>query len=442
MKKRFMSILIVFVMLLAALVIFPLNREPAYAVSPGMKVIVPAYFGTNTDYWSIMTAQAGLYPGKIYAVINVNSGPGTETDSVLLSRIVAFRNAGGKILAYVNTFDYPTQTFLPVSTVKQDVDDWYEWYASGSVSQIDGVFYDQMYPWNGGQETFYRSLYTYVKNKDAKDLVVGNPGGSTSETYVEYNGNRLTDVICTFETEYGQISTWPFQSWQANYSYDRFYFLPHTASTAAQMQDALNQAVSGNYGWFYCTDDSIEGDGNPWDTLPAYFAEMCSAVNAVGTSAYPAITVNGNADDWASISSLATGSTTIKTMKVTNDATMLYLLIEGSDLNVTSNFYLDTDNNISTGYNASGWGANGSDYMIENDILYRHNGSGWSWTQVAALSSSQFVRQNTVIEAGVPISLMNVTAGSLIRLGFIKNNSSTDRLPAAGEVFCSQTLLP
>ncbi|GEM_PF-1998647 len=442
MRKKFLSVLIVFVMLLAALVSLRLNKVPVYAASPDMKIIVPAYFGTNADYWSTMTTQAGLYPGKIYAIINVNSGPGTQTDSVLLSRIVAFRSAGGKILAYVNTFDYPTQTFLPIATVKQDVDDWYSWYVNGGVSQIDGVFYDQMYPWNGGQEAFYRNLYTYVKEKDANDLVVGNPGGNTSETYVEYNGNRLTDVICTFETEYSRIPSWPFQSWQANYSYDRFYFLPHSASTSAQMLDALNQAVARNYGWFYCTDDSMEGDGNPWNTLPAYFAEMCSAVNAVGTSTYPEITVDGNGADWALLPSLATGAATLHTLKVTNDAARLYLLIEGSDLNVTSNFYIDTDNDSSTGYNAYGWEVNGSDYMIENNILYKHNGSGWSWTPVATLDSSQFVRLNAVIEAGIPLSLMNINAGSTIRIGFIKNNSQNERLPVFGEELGLQRLLP
>ncbi len=166
------------------------------ASTTSMKIMVPAYFGDNSTYWSTMTTQASSHPGMIYAIINVNSGPGTAEDNTLLSLITTFRNAGGKILAYVNTWG--SSTILPESTIKPDIDKWYSWYGS----QVDGVFFDQMYPYNGGFETEYGDLYNYVKSKDANDMVVGNPGGNTSETYVQYNGNRITDAICTFEDTY------------------------------------------------------------------------------------------------------------------------------------------------------------------------------------------------------------------------------------------------
>jgi hypothetical protein len=41
--------------------------------------------------------------------------------------------------------------------------------------------------------------------------------------------------------------------------------------------------------------------------------------------------------------------------------------------------YIDTDRNAATGFAQGGVGA---DYLLENANLYRHNGSGWSWTLV------------------------------------------------------------
>ena len=47
--------------------------------------------------------------------------------------------------------------------------------------------------------------------------------------------------------------------------------------------------------------------------------------------------------------------------------------------------FIDADQSTGTGYWFNGVGA---DYMIENGHLYRHNGSGWSWTWVAWIGMS------------------------------------------------------
>lgn len=387
-----------------------------------MKMMVPAYFYTNRALWEQMNTQASRNPNMIYAIVNSVNGPGYYFDSTYLSRMSSFRQAGGKILVYVNTYDYPTFTPIPETKVKADVDQWYAWYGS----EIDGVFYDQMYPAIGGQETFYRNLYKYVKYKDPSDIVVGNPGGHSSPSYVETNGKRLTDVICTFENVHTLIPTWPFQQWQESFSYQRFYFLPHSAPTVSDMYHALNEAVARNYGWFYCTNDVMP---NPWDTLPSYFTEMCAAVNAVSTGRLPTIVVDGSSADWNSILPIVTDTTSVQRLKIVNNASTFFLLIEGNDLNTYSNIYLNTDSDVTTGYNASGWTTpNGSDYMIENNTLYVHAGEGWSWTPVATLLTSQLIKTNTAIELGLPLSTLGIVRGTKISAGYIKNISG-DRLP-------------
>ncbi|MHA6480728.1 fibronectin type III domain-containing protein [Paenibacillus sp. strain BS8-2] len=153
----------------------------------------------------------------------------------------------------------------------------------------------------------------------------------------------------------------------------------------------------------------------------------------------PDITVDGHTSDWSTITALATGATTVQTIKAAYDETNLYLLAEGTGLNTMAQFYIDSDNNASTGYNATGWPSAGANYLLENNFLYRHNGSGWSWTSLGALSS--YTKNGTAIEAAIPLATLGLAEGDTIRLGFLKNNSTTDRLPAPNVTLPSYTLI-
>jgi hypothetical protein len=63
-----------------------------------------------------------------------------------------------------------------------------------------------------------------------------------------------------------------------------------------------------------------------------------------------------------------------------NDATNVYYQASFASPYTYKHVFIDTDTNPSIGY---AYGGIGADYMIENDKLYRHNGGGWSWTQIA-----------------------------------------------------------
>ncbi len=145
------------------------------------------------------------------------------------------------------------------------------------------------------------------------------------------------------------------------------------------------------------------------------------------------IRVDGSASDWAGITPLLTGGSTVQSLSTTSDGTTLFLLVRGTGLNVLGQFHLDTDGNPATGYAASGWtNPSGSDHMLENANLYRHNGGGWSWTPLGAMS---FARTDTTVEAAVPLASLGLTPGRRIRLGYLKNNLATERLPATPNPF-------
>ncbi|SDT24995.1 protein of unknown function [Paenibacillaceae bacterium GAS479] len=168
-------------------------------------------------------------------------------------------------------------------------------------------------------------------------------------------------------------------------------------------------------------------------------------VGALPQAEAATITVDGSVSDWSAISTLATNSGTAQTLKATNDGTNLYLLVQGSGLStVTGSFWINRDNNTSTGYQASGWGATGIEWLLENSGLYNYTGTGsnWSWpaTPVLSLSTSQFFRSASIIEVAIPLSTLQISAGNTIGLGYIDNNSATNRLPAASQTLPAYVL--
>lgn len=174
------------------------------------------------------------------------------------------------------------------------------------------------------------------------------------------------------------------------------------------------------------------------------FTTGTGSYTAGGGSGYPSIAIDGSASDWSGVTALATGSTTVQTLKATNDSASLKLLVQGTGLNVKGQFFIDADNNAATGYSASGWAANGADYLIENNVVYQHTGTGWSWTAVRTLATSgsgiEFAKNATVVELKVPLSTLGLSTSSTVKIGYIKNDSATDRLPASGGALPSYSL--
>ena len=138
-----------------------------------------------------------------------------------------------------------------------------------------------------------------------------------------------------------------------------------------------------------------------------------------------AFSVNGNASEWSSIPVLAQKSTgNINILKTSYSKNNLYLLITGKSLNVKSQFYIDVDNNATTGYKV---GEVGSEFLIENNVLYKYSGTngGWKWTKVASISIS---KNGSVIEVAIPITSINIARGSTISVYFLCNDNRAESL--------------
>lgn len=141
--------------------------------------------------------------------------------------------------------------------------------------------------------------------------------------------------------------------------------------------------------------------------------------------------VDGNDADWESIPALATGTTTVQSVYASNDRSTLFLLAKGSDMDVSGQFYLNTDNDTTTGYQPPNWSmTNGVDYMLQNNRLYRYAGTGtnWSWQLVGPVQAE---KHEHAVEAAVPLSSLLLSADVTIRIGYIKGGAAaaTGKLP-------------
>jgi len=162
------------------------------------------------------------------------------------------------------------------------------------------------------------------------------------------------------------------------------------------------------------------------------------------------ITVDGNKLDWDALASSAYTNliqTPSKTLFATQDAQKnnIYLLMQWSLLNATDNvqIYLDTDNQISTGYqfwdDTLGRVSSGAEYVIENGSLNKYTGlNGYDWSWQDNIQPIEFVHKDNVVEMKFPSSL--VTANEVNMAIYTLSSSWTNfQLFTDNQVYLSST---
>lgn len=235
------------------------KREP-------LRVLVPAYFyPVPGSPWTRLNAAAAAHPGRIAAIGNPGSGPGTFQDSTYVATFASFRASGGALLGYV----YSSYGNRPIALVKADINQWFAWYP------LDGIFVDEMDNTPGAHESYYRELFVHVRSHLATARVVGNPGVGAPPSYLFFNGQRVASTLCIYEHSTG-FSSWSADPWVFGYPRANFYVLPY-GMQASGWQAAVDRAYANNVGWIFVTDDVLP---NPWDTLPSYFETMNAYIAA------------------------------------------------------------------------------------------------------------------------------------------------------------------
>ncbi|GKS90147.1 spherulation-specific family 4 protein [Acidovorax sp. SUPP2539] len=247
-----------------------------------MEVLVPAYFYPSAGSpWDAMTAGASAYPSvSVTAILNPSNGVFTRANPEFTAAATAFVQAGGKLLGYVYT-GYGSRS---ISKVKGNIDKYLSLYGTGLVS---GFFIDEMSS-APGRINYYRQLFDYIKSKGASLRVVGNPGTVPNAAYA-----AVADTLVTFENRNAAFADYDPRAsggWLYQMANTRQNALVHDAADCVAMQGAVRAAATArvNSGVIYVTDDTFNPDtqeGNPWDTLPAYWTRLLGTVDSVNRGA-------------------------------------------------------------------------------------------------------------------------------------------------------------
>ena len=217
------------------------------------RVASPSYFYPDCIYnveclWHQLDASA---PNLGLAIINPDSGPGViQLLDYALQRL-ASRVAGVSLVGYVST-QYGTRS---AAEVKADIDKYFFWY------DVDGIFLDESPSEDCRAQAYYADLNSYIKSRGRPAaLTVLNPGMATKECYMSAG-----DIVVTFEGSYPEYVTWSPAGWVSRYPASRFWHIVHSASTQADMMDAMSLSKRRHAGWIYITPDTLP---EPYDTLP------------------------------------------------------------------------------------------------------------------------------------------------------------------------------
>ena len=174
--------------------------------------------------------------------------------------------------------------------------------------------------------------------------------------------------------------------------------------------------------------------------------------------AFAAITIDGDFNDWSTISTLTTDpvdavanpETDFVTVKVASDATNLYLYYQTAaafDLNANGwryDVFIDTDQSPTTGFKLYSSSAGGFDFMFQGATIYDFSGvdntNEWAWIWVAGVG---FGNVGNEAEFAIPLVSLGLGAGDSFDFIVFGDNTTADFVPDAfGSSSLSYTIIP
>jgi hypothetical protein len=220
------------------------------------RLLVPLYVHPAVDpaaWRALIRAAPQLYG----VVLNVADGPGAAPDPPFVAAVAQLREAGVRVLGYVDT----AYGDRPAAAVVGDLRRYRRWY------DIDGAFLDQAAA-QGRLLRHYRWLVRAARLCGARTVVL-NPGVHPAPGYAAF-----ADLLVTFEGSWEAYRDTAFTvpAWTAAHQPDRFCHLVYgvpdglhglAARTARMRGAAVHCAVPG-------------AGANPWSGLPpAVEREAC-----------------------------------------------------------------------------------------------------------------------------------------------------------------------
>jgi len=191
--------------------------------------------------------------------------------------------------------------------------------------------------------------------------------------------------------------------------------------------------------------DFISSDINNQKPKNISIAKLASserkATNAITDKS---ILIDGSNVDWTNIPVLTSAENQqLTSLKVHSDELYLYIALEGKEMGGTFDLFINTDDDLSTGFQSSDWVPSGADYLIQQGSggainLHSSLSTGWEWKQERS-SIIKANNKNNFVEFKIKKSDFK-TLNRTISVGVNDVNSTwavQSRLPLAGEAMTS-----
>lgn len=223
-----------------------------------LTLAVPAYFhpAVAPKKWARLVSLAPL---TRFVIINVHNGPGEDVDVTYLAVIDALRDAGVRMLGYVDTAYGQREP----SVIAQEVSTYRARYG------LDGVFMDQVS--SGLEELDHYAQCVVAARTAGGHFIALNSGAHPHPGYVD-----LANVTVTFEGTWAQYKTLEVPEWVHRFPASRFSHLVHSMPRKAFAR-GLALSAQRHAGSVFLTDGS--GD-NPWDRVPQRLVTELGAMGA------------------------------------------------------------------------------------------------------------------------------------------------------------------
>lgn len=214
------------------------------------RMLVPAYFDPPSELWR----KALTAPARTILIVNADNGPGRDVDPAYKRLVARAQAAGHELIGYVHT----SSGARPPAAVERDIDRWRSFY------RVHDIFFDEVSD-AAGQLPYYRAMTAYARMHGAA-LMVLNPGTVPTRGYF-----GLSAIVVTFEDTYAAYRHARFPRWLRRVPASQQANIVYAVPTADDARATLAAMHARGVGVGYVTGAGAAG-GNPYSTLPAYYA--------------------------------------------------------------------------------------------------------------------------------------------------------------------------
>lgn len=159
------------------------------------------------------------------------------------------------------------------------------------------------------------------------------------------------------------------------------------------------------------------------DNAPASGLKYPTALSATNGTA---MIVDGQESDWAAIDNKSVSTAATMTLNAVQDDNKLYLLTQGANLNSQNEYFIDSDNNSTTGDHDSRWPNAGIDYKVSYNTLYRFVGAG-NWVKTGSVNNELNMTSSLVY---LYLDQLGLASPGQLKVAYVSKNSTA--LPEVG----------